>query len=436
MKSVYPLFLSVLLSSQFFTGSSSAQVEQDPKPPELPVAKTVVQRLTFAEIETRAKSEDPEAQFQLARRYFDGWGVAKDLTEAAKWFQKAADQGHTRAQTHLGNQYLEGKGVPKSRSLALLLLRKAADKGDGEAQFKVGQDLQYWAPKKDKAAGVEWYMKAASNGNFQALKSLADIYEKGEEVPKDEAKAAAFLTKAQARFQQFFDELVSEGEAGNPESMWQAVIIYLNPYQIGDAKTAMGKLPGSTEYRRAEGIKWMLRAAETSGNPSLLVELGGLYLEGVGMPKDLDRGNELIREGIAKLKGSASKGNAEAAAYLGNAYHYGQLVPKSLQEGEKWWRVAADLGHGASAGMLIYGAKNPPPSKDLRDQWRRLEAESGSAADQYGRGQMFYRGDFETTIDHVEALRWFRRAAEREEIGSGAAQDDWSQRCHRNHCAG
>ena len=38
----------------------------------------------------------------LGNCYCKGEGVSKDLVEAAKWYQKAAEQGHTEAQDALG----------------------------------------------------------------------------------------------------------------------------------------------------------------------------------------------------------------------------------------------------------------------------------------------------------------------------------------------
>ncbi|MBS0647807.1 MAG: sel1 repeat family protein, partial [Verrucomicrobia bacterium] len=45
--------------------------------------------------------------------YDKGQGVAKDEKEAAKWYQKAADQGHAKAQFGLGFCYKKGQGVAK-----------------------------------------------------------------------------------------------------------------------------------------------------------------------------------------------------------------------------------------------------------------------------------------------------------------------------------
>lgn len=53
----------------------------------------------------------PYAQYMLGMMYFKGQGVEQDSVEAAKWFQKAAEQGVSQAQFKLGELYATGNGV-------------------------------------------------------------------------------------------------------------------------------------------------------------------------------------------------------------------------------------------------------------------------------------------------------------------------------------
>ena len=58
-----------------------------------------------------------------------GKGVTKDLTKAAEWYQKAAEQGLGSAQYQLGRCYEGGHGVTKDLTKAAEWYQKAADKG-------------------------------------------------------------------------------------------------------------------------------------------------------------------------------------------------------------------------------------------------------------------------------------------------------------------
>ena len=57
-----------------------------------------------------AEAKDAEAQHSLGRMYVYGEEVPHNLREAAKWYRKAADQGHPEAQYDLGLMYARGEG--------------------------------------------------------------------------------------------------------------------------------------------------------------------------------------------------------------------------------------------------------------------------------------------------------------------------------------
>ena len=74
----------------------------------------------------QAESGDKVAQTNVGEIYEKGSGTAPDYVNAAKWYQKAADQGYPRALTNLGFLYEQGLGVGKDPVAALKLYRKAA----------------------------------------------------------------------------------------------------------------------------------------------------------------------------------------------------------------------------------------------------------------------------------------------------------------------
>jgi TPR repeat protein len=58
-----------------------------------------------------------------------GQGVAKDYTEAVKWYRRAAVQGYSPAQADLGFEYEAGSGVPEDDVLAHMWFSLAASQG-------------------------------------------------------------------------------------------------------------------------------------------------------------------------------------------------------------------------------------------------------------------------------------------------------------------
>jgi hypothetical protein len=89
-----------------------------------------------------AERGDADAQFDLARSYGRGKGVAQSDSEAAKWYRLAAEQGHAIAQYSLGLRYIYGRGVPADLNEAVKWLCRAAAQGLDPSTF-VGLGL--WA---------------------------------------------------------------------------------------------------------------------------------------------------------------------------------------------------------------------------------------------------------------------------------------------------
>lgn len=110
----------------------------------------------------KAKSGEAEAQNALGEAYYDGKGVTENLTEAVKWFTKAAEQENAKAQYNLGICYYYGNGV------------------------------QY----RDRGEAVKWYTRAAEQGNADAQNDLGYCYEFGEGVDKNLKEAVKWYTKS------------------------------------------------------------------------------------------------------------------------------------------------------------------------------------------------------------------------------------------------
>ena len=75
----------------------------------------------------------------LGRLYFSGDGIPADYAQAAKWYQKPADNGNTYAQFLLGYMYESGKnGLQADPAQAVKWYALAAEKGDPRSQFHLG----------------------------------------------------------------------------------------------------------------------------------------------------------------------------------------------------------------------------------------------------------------------------------------------------------
>jgi TPR repeat protein len=176
----------------------------------------------LAKIRPAAGAGDPVAEYLFASLYLNGNGVPKDTDEGLKWLTKSADQGYARAQSDLGAFYISGRHVAPDTKRGLELLGKAAAQGDPSASYNLGvmyrdglgvaenrqkaesyflsaakkghSDAQYGLARiaydrKDFAQAVEWYGKAAQQGDLQATYNLAYMYHEGLGVDKSYQKA-------------------------------------------------------------------------------------------------------------------------------------------------------------------------------------------------------------------------------------------------------
>ena len=78
--------------------------------------------------------QSAEKMFRKGVNYWYGQCVQQDVSKAASWFQKAAEQGDARAQNNLGFMYEKGRGAPQDYTEAVKWYRKAAEQGLAEAQ--------------------------------------------------------------------------------------------------------------------------------------------------------------------------------------------------------------------------------------------------------------------------------------------------------------
>jgi TPR repeat protein len=124
-----------------------------------------------------AKQDHAEAQFKLARMYFDGKGVTKDLSQTTKWYRKAAKLGHLEAQFQLAGVYRFGiGGVSKDLAKATQWYQKAAEQGSIEAQLSLG--VMYYKGteiNKDLQQAKKWLSLAAKQGNEDAVSVLEQV---------------------------------------------------------------------------------------------------------------------------------------------------------------------------------------------------------------------------------------------------------------------
>lgn len=125
-----------------------------------------------------------EALYVLGRMYYFGNYVEQDYKKALGCFEQAVEQGCDAAKEFLIWLYFYGEGTEKNYSKACELYREknpngscaledAFEKNDVEACIKIGD---YFRKENDCSKAIEWYNKAAMQGDSKGQFFLGAMY--------------------------------------------------------------------------------------------------------------------------------------------------------------------------------------------------------------------------------------------------------------------
>ena len=134
--------------------------------------------IDFDGLHKRAESGCPEAQYELARDYRNGFHIQQDFVKAFELYKKAAAAGHAGAQNALGEIYETGY-IGRTRGEGYVIKRKT---------------------KKQKemynGMAIELYKKAIEQGHVGAMANLGYCYVSGIGVEKSYETGVRWLLKA------------------------------------------------------------------------------------------------------------------------------------------------------------------------------------------------------------------------------------------------
>lgn len=142
--------------------------------------------------EKSAEQGESQAQINMAVLYYFGIGVEQNYAKAAYWNRQACEKNDELALCNLANAYSLGRGVEHDDAKAAELYRKAANLGYPNAQVELGKCyLEGRGVEKNLLYAIDWLQKACDNGARDALGYLGDCYREGKGVEKDLKKAFA-----------------------------------------------------------------------------------------------------------------------------------------------------------------------------------------------------------------------------------------------------
>jgi len=144
---------------------------------------------------SEAESGNAEAQYWLGRIYALGILLPKDSEKSNYWFEKSARQGYLPAEYLVCEMRTnENRNEVEYHRC----VRRAAEHGLPEAQELMGMayDRRLWFGVKDEQAAFNWFKRAAENGDVDAEVELGRRYKDGDGVGQSYALAAEWYRKA------------------------------------------------------------------------------------------------------------------------------------------------------------------------------------------------------------------------------------------------
>jgi len=139
-------------------------------------------------------------------------------------------------------------------------------------------------------------------------------------------------------------------------------------------------------------------------------------------PQYTSKPSPLSPAAILQLQAKAESGDALAQASLGKAYEDGNGVPQSDNKAFQWYRKAAEEGDAESqnkVGVFCSVGRGTEPSKEEAVAWYRKAARLKNDKAMFNLGAAYYNGEG-VPIDDVASYAWFLLA---EEEGNPSAKD-------------
>lgn len=221
------------------------------------------------QLTAKAEAGDVRSQLALGRLYEFGERGADgnpkaDYPGAAYWYQQASDRGEARAAFGLAILFHRGLGMPENQQAALELFKKAALAGYVPAMAPLAYLYEAANTPTSQHREIHWAIEAAQKGNPDGLLMRGYLYNKGR-------------------------------LGGEPPYTYQMAM---------------------ADYRKAAA----------GGNCIAMMNIGGLYFNGNGVPQDRTQaldwfaraeacsgpGLEWVREKSAKFREKASAGRLPA----------------------------------------------------------------------------------------------------------------------------
>ena len=182
------------------TGSIPNAAAAGRKPLQIPQGERLPDLIGGPNLRAAALKGDPTAAYEIGVRFAEGKGVPQNLTEAGKWYDRAAQAGIVPAIFRLGTLYEKGMGVTKDLDTARRYYLQAAERGNAKAMHNLAVlDADGGGKGPDYKSAAQWFRKAADRGVADSQFNLGILYARGIGVEQNLAESFKWFSLAAAQ---------------------------------------------------------------------------------------------------------------------------------------------------------------------------------------------------------------------------------------------
>lgn len=318
-----------------------------------------------------AEKGNEDAQQQLALLYALGLGVDADPALAMTHYYFAAEGGNSAAQLALGYRHLFGVDAPKDCQRALMYYNPVAEKVVAAAQRSGGRGTLFEKTRLTDASArsghkllggddddiIGYYQYSAERGSADAQLTLGQLAFHGARgLPQDPALALQYYLRAAEN-----GEAAAHGHIGHMYAQGigarQDNATALKHFRLGAAKGHPASQNGlgymhmhgyGVEVSYPKALE-LFRAAAEKGNPEAQFNLGAMHIAGMGVKKALDKA-------LHYFTLAAHQGHTLALYNLGQMHLHGLGAPRSCTVAAQFLKAVAERGAWGAAHERAFKA--------------------------------------------------------------------------------
>lgn len=321
-------------------------------------------------------------------------------------------------------QDIEGqlaKRYDKEAKIELTLL-KNAEHGDSTAQYLLGEIIIKNSREREEQylRAVQWFRKAADQGNVHAQCSLGRLYEMGKGVKQDYEQAAYWYRTAEETAL----ELAKQGEKdaqytlgtmyeferlGIKKNYKKAIKWYTRAASQGDinAQFRLGKIYETIEQDYTEAIKWYEKAGSQGADNAFLC-LSKMYEKGIGVKANHVVAKNWYNKAKNLLLQASNQGDTAAQCQLARLYEKEGDIENTIY----WYQKAAE--HGDTHAMMslknMYWLGNGvKENRKIAIKWCQKAAEHENSVAMCALGNLYLKGYY-VEQNYEMAINWYRKA--------------------------